>query len=152
MGYRKPIALTGPWGRAHRPPMSIREVSPGQAAKELAADPSAVYLDVRTPEEFDAGHPAGARNVPVLVLDPATHRPRPNDAFLDVVQRHLPPATRLLVGCQSGMRSQRACEMLGEAGYTDLANVRGGFGGSDDTQGWRDSGLPVETGSAGRLT
>jgi rhodanese-related sulfurtransferase len=151
MGYRKPIALTGPCDRAHRPPMSIRQVSPGQAAQELAADPSAVYLDVRTPEEFDAGHPAGARNVPVLVFDPATRRPRPNDAFLDVVQRHLPPATRLLVGCQSGMRSQRACEMLGEAGYTDLANVRGGFGGSDDTQGWRDSGLPVETGSAGRL-
>jgi hypothetical protein len=50
------------------------------------------------------------------------------------------------------MRSQRACEMLDDAGYTDLANVCGGFGGSDDTQGWKDSGLPVETGAAGRLT
>src|SRR5262245_16289006 len=152
MGYRKPIALTGPCDRAHRPPMSIRQVSPGQAAKELAADPSAVYLDVRTSEEFDAGHPAGARNVPVLVMDPTTRRPRPNDAFLGVVQRHLPPATRLLVGCQSGMRSQRAGGVLGDAGYTDLANVLVGLGGADDTQGWRDSGLPVETGSAGRLS
>ena len=43
-----------------------------------------------------------------------------------------------------------------DAGYTDLANVRGGFGGSHDPSeppvaGWRDSGLPVETGPTGRL-
>ena len=131
--------------------MAIRQVTPAEAARELAATPSAVYLDVRTPEEFDAGHPAGARNVPVLLLDPATRRPRPNPEFLAVVQRHLASATPLLVGCQSGMRSQRACEMLAEASYTDLANVRGGFGGSEDTAGWKESGLPVESGAAGRL-
>jgi rhodanese-related sulfurtransferase len=132
--------------------MSIRQVTPAEAARELVATPSAVYLDVRTHEEFDAGHPAGARNVPVLVFDPATRRPRPNTEFLDIVQRHLTPATTLLVGCQSGMRSQHACELLADAGYTDLANVRGGFGGSDDAAGWKESGLPVETGASGRLS
>ena len=136
--------------------MDIRQIAPGDAARELAADPAAVYLDVRTPEEFDAGHPAGARNVAVFLLDPGTRRPRPNPGFLAVVQRHFPPATRLLVGCQSGMRSQRACELLADAGYTQLANVSGGFGGAHDASGtpvagWRDSGLPVETGAAGRL-
>jgi rhodanese-related sulfurtransferase len=131
--------------------MPIRQVIPAEAARELAGEPSAVYLDVRTPEEFDAGHPAGARNVPVLFFDPATRRPRPNADFVAVVQRHLAPGTKLLVGCQSGMRSQRACELLDEAGYTDLANVWGGFGGADDTPGWKDGGLPVETGGVGRL-
>lgn len=131
--------------------MAIRQVVPAEAACELTAEPSAVYLDVRTPEEFDAGHPAGARNVAVFFFDPATGRPRPNPDFLAIVQRHLPPTTTLLVGCQSGMRSQRACELLADAGYTDLANVQGGFGGTDDTAGWKDSGLPVETGGAGRL-
>ncbi len=131
--------------------MSIRQVTPAEAARQLQAEPSALYLDVRTPEEFDAGHPAGARNVPVMLFDPATRRPRPNADFLPVVQRHLAPGATLLVGCQSGMRSQRACELLAEAGYTDLANVRGGFGGSEDTPGWKDSGLAVETGPAGRL-
>jgi len=131
--------------------MAIRQVTPPEAARELAATPHAVYLDVRTVEEFDAGHPAGARNVPVLVLDPATRRPRPNPEFLAVVQRHLPPATPLLVGCQSGMRSQHACELLADAGYSDLANVRGGFGGSDSAAGWKESGLPVESGATGRL-
>jgi rhodanese-related sulfurtransferase len=132
--------------------MPIRHVIPAEAARELAADATAVYLDVRTAEEFDAGHPAGARNVPVLVLDVATRRPRPNPDFVAVVQRHLAPGVRLLVGCQSGMRSQRACELLADAGYTDLANVRGGFGGSNDAPGWQESGLPVETGPGGRLT
>lgn len=131
--------------------MPIRQVTPVEAARELAGSASAVYLDVRTPEEFDAGHPAGARNVPVFLFDPATRRPRPNPEFLAVVQRHLPPPTTLLVGCQSGMRSQRACELLADAGYADLANVRGGFGGSDDSPGWAESRLPVGTGGAGRL-
>jgi rhodanese-related sulfurtransferase len=130
--------------------MDIRQVTPAEAARALSNDPTAVYLDVRTTEEFEAGHPAGARNVPVFLFD-ASGRPRPNPEFMGVVQRHLAPATALLVGCRSGMRSQRACELLAEAGYTDLANVRGGFGGSDDTPGWAESGLPVETGGAGGL-
>ena len=119
--------------------MAWRSVRSRRARRRASSrpTPSAVYLDVRTPEEFDAGHPAGARNVAVFLLDPGTRRPRPNPGFLAVVQRHLPPATRLLVGCQSGMRSQRACELLADAGYTDLANVRGGFGGAgpSDTPG-----------------
>src|SRR5215831_19003949 len=129
--------------------MASRQVTPAEAARELAATARAVYLDVRTVEEFDAGHPAGARNVPVLVRDPATGRPRPNPEFLAVVQRHLPPTTPLLVGCQSGMRSQHACELLADAGYTNLANVRGGFVGSEDAAGWKESGLPVESGAPG---
>ena len=131
--------------------MAIRQVIPAEAARELAATPSTVYLDVRTVEEFDAGHPAGARNVPVFVRDPATGRPRPNAEFVAIVQRHLAPATRLLVGCQSGMRSQHACELLADAGYTDLANVLGGFGGSEEAAGWKESGLPVDSGATGRL-
>ena len=36
---------------------------------------------------------------------------------LATVERHLPRTTKLLLGCQSGMRSQRACELLSEAGF-----------------------------------
>ena len=49
----------------------------------------------------------------------------------------------------AGGRSQRACEIMEEAGYSDLTNVRGGFGGARDASGkvvapgWRDAGLPV---------
>ncbi len=131
--------------------MPIRQLTPPEAQALLAADPAAVYLDVRTAGEYDAGHPAGARNVAVMQLDPASGRPAPNADFVAIVGRHLPPSTRLVVGCQAGGRSQRACELLAAAGWTDLANVQGGFGGAPGVPGWRDAGLPVDTGPGGRL-
>ena len=136
--------------------MAIGEMSPAQAHEVLTADPGARYLDVRTDQEFEAGHPAGALHVPVIVVDPATRQPRPNPDFVAAVAALVPSTTKLLVGCQSGPRSERACELLAAAGYTDLTNVQGGFGGARDglgrvvVPGWRDAGLPVETGPAKR--
>ena len=126
--------------------MNVPQTTPTQAFATLQAHPDAVYLDVRTEPEFAAGHPAGARNVPVLFVDPATRRPNPNPDFVAVVERNFPKSTKLLVGCQSGARSQHACELLLQAGFTDVANVQGSFGGSIDVPGWRDAGLPVGTG------
>ena len=53
-------------------------------------------------------------------------------------------------GCQVGMRSQMAAELMARAGYSKLVNVQGGFGGTVENgvlvvAGWRDSNLPVET-------
>jgi rhodanese-related sulfurtransferase len=130
--------------------MEIRQTTPPDAYETLQRDPNAVYLDVRTPEEFAAGHPAGAVNVPLLFFRAGTSTPNPD--FVPAVQRLIPPAKALLVGCQAGGRSQRGAELLVAAGYTDVSNVRGGFGGArDDTgriviPGWREAGLPVETG------
>jgi rhodanese-related sulfurtransferase len=132
--------------------MEIGQATPTEAHETLKTNPEAVYLDVRTAEEFEAGHPAGARNVPVVLLDPATGQPRQNPEFAAAVGRVVSRTAKLLVGCQSGPRSQRACELLAEAGFTDLTNVRGGFGGARDgmgrvvVPGWCDAGLPVETG------
>jgi rhodanese-related sulfurtransferase len=136
--------------------MDIPQTTPPDAWRTLQEQPDAVYLDVRTQGEFDAGHPAGARNVPVLVLDPVTQQPRPNPDFVATVERELPRATKLLVGCQAGGRSQHACELLAAAGWRDVTNVRGGFGGARDqggrvvVPGWEAAGLPVETGPARR--
>jgi len=132
--------------------MEMRETTPPEAYEALQADSAAVYLDVRTEGEFEAGHPAGARNVPVVFFDPATRQPTPNADFVATVERTIPRTAKLLVGCQSGGRSARACELLARAGFTDLTNVRGGFGGARDQSGrvvvpgWREAGLPVETG------
>jgi rhodanese-related sulfurtransferase len=132
--------------------MTYRTITPPEAYDALANEVEAVYLDVRTPEEFEAGHPAGARNVPVLLLDAATRQATPNPDFVATVERHFPPATILLVGCQSGVRSRRACDLLAQAGYRDVRNVDGGFGGARDQSGrvlvpgWRDAALPIETG------
>ena len=58
-----------------------------------------------------------------------------NGEFLEVVAKTVPHGKKLVVGCLSGGRSQRACELLEAAGYADLTNVRGGFGGARDAAG-----------------
>ena len=132
--------------------MNPERIDVRQAHELMDKEKDAVYLDVRTEAEFEAGHPAGARNVPVVFFDEAAGKPVPNPDFLAVVERNLPRTTKLVIGCQAGGRSQHACEILAAAGYRDVANVRGGFGGARDQSGrvvvpgWRDAGLPVEQG------
>lgn len=130
--------------------MAIRQVEPPQAHEILSSGRGAVYLDVRTEAEFAQGHPAGAINIPVVFIK-GPGQLEVNPEFLEVSAKVLPGDATLVVGCQSGGRSQRACELLQEAGYTDLINVRGGFGGARDAsgqivvRGWRDAGLPVSS-------
>jgi rhodanese-related sulfurtransferase len=127
--------------------MAIKQVEPSEAHKVLSENPEAIYLDVRTEEEFAKGHPADAINVPVVFLLPG--RPQPNPDFVAVVKKVLAPNRKLVVGCLAGGRSQRACELLEEEGYMDLTNVLGGFGGQRNAtgeivvKGWKDAGLPV---------
>jgi rhodanese-related sulfurtransferase len=128
--------------------MAINQLEPPQAYETLKSNPDAIYLDVRTEGEFAQGHPAGAINVPVVFIK-GPGQMEVNADFLAVTEKTLPKGKKLVVGCLSGGRSQRACEMLEGAGYADLTNVRGGFGGARDASGqvivtgWRDAGLPV---------
>ncbi len=130
--------------------MPINQVEPPQAHEILKSSPDAIYLDVRTEPEFALGHPDGAINVPVVFIK-GPGQMELNGEFVDVVAKTLPREKKLVVGCLAGGRSQRACELLEAAGYTDLTNVRGGFGGARDASGqvvvagWRDAGLPVST-------
>jgi rhodanese-related sulfurtransferase len=128
--------------------MPINQAEPTQAHETLKRHPDGVYLDVRTEQEFAQGHPAGAINIPVVFIK-GPGQMEVNPDFVTVAEEALPKGKKLVVGCMAGGRSQRACEMLEQAGYTDLTNVRGGFGGARDQSGqvtvtgWRDVGLPV---------
>jgi rhodanese-related sulfurtransferase len=130
--------------------MPIKQAEPPQAHEILKSNPDAIYLDVRTEAEFAQGHPAGAINVPVVFIK-GPGQMELNGEFVDVVGKLLPHEKKLVVGCLAGGRSQRACELLEAAGYSDLTNVRGGFGGARDASGqvvvtgWREAGLPVST-------
>ncbi len=127
----------------------IRQVTPLDAKRILDTTPNAVYLDVRTEAEFAAGHPEGAINVPAFFK--GFLGMKLNEEFLAVVEQCLPRERPILCGCAAGGRSLKAAEMLVAAGYRDVANVQGGFGGARDAagnvvaQGWRDAGLPVST-------
>lgn len=56
---------------------AVREVSATEA-RELASSGAYQYLDVRTPEEFAAGHPPGAINIPFMFSAGGGMSPNPN--------------------------------------------------------------------------
>jgi rhodanese-related sulfurtransferase len=124
---------------------TIRHITVQQAQQQQAS--GATYLDVRSVPEFQQGHPEGAFNIPLLHLDPQTRQMRPNPEFVSVVKGSFPLDATLVIGCQMGGRSQQACEVLSNAGFQDVANVLGGYGGAPQMGhlGWVQAGLPVET-------
>ena len=129
--------------------MVIQQVTPDEAHKLLSEGYR--YIDVRTEGEFANGHPATAVNIPVAVPDPATRQMVMNPDFLSVVEAHFAKDASIVVGCQAGGRSQRAAELLTQAGYSRVVNMQGGFGGARDqtghmvVAGWKERGLPVCT-------
>lgn len=127
--------------------MPIQQIVPNQAKKILDEDQDALYLDVRSTPEFAKGHAAGAINIPLMHYNPSTGTMTPNPDFSKVVETILPKDKKLVVGCQMGGRSQKACERMQQLGYQDLSNIRGGFGGAPDQPGWSQLGLPVTTDS-----
>jgi rhodanese-related sulfurtransferase len=126
--------------------MSVKRVSP-EEAKALMDHEGYVYLDVRSIPEFEAGHPAGAFNIPIAHMTPAGMRP--NAGFLAEVAAAFPKDTKLVVGCKMGGRSLRAAQVLIQSGYQQVVDQRAGFDGARNSfgqlqePGWRRIGLDV---------
>jgi rhodanese-related sulfurtransferase len=121
------------------------------AAKSLLDSPEGwVHIDVRTPEEFQAGHAAGAYNIPYAMRD-RSGRMTPNEDFTAVVEKHFAKDAKLVLACASGVRSVYSCQLLEGAGYTSLVNMQCGFsgtrgmGGEIVEPGWQACGFPCET-------
>jgi rhodanese-related sulfurtransferase len=127
----------------------VKRVLPAEAADLVKQ--GWTYLDVRSIPEFDQGHPVKATNIPLLHFEGG--RMLPNSSFQRVVEATFPKDTKLVVGCKSGGRSLQASGLLTAAGYTEIVDMRGGFGGERDAlgrvacAGWADEGLPVATGA-----
>jgi rhodanese-related sulfurtransferase len=123
----------------------IERISPEQADARMRD--GWIYLDVRSVPEFEAGHPAGAYNVPLLHMGSAGMEPNPE--FLRVVTANFPKDAKIVVGCKAGGRSLRAAETLAASGYTNIVDQRAGWGGARDSfgqlteRGWEAAGLPT---------
>jgi rhodanese-related sulfurtransferase len=128
----------------------MKEVNAQEAYDLMQSDPEYIYLDVRSVPEFEAGHPPGAINIPLLHFTPGAGM-SPNQEFISVVEAALPKDAKLVIGCKSGGRSARACDVMSQMGYTNVANVRGGFVGAMDNfgrvtePGWSMRNLPTCT-------
>jgi hydroxyacylglutathione hydrolase len=101
----------------------LETISVHDLAGRLTDSEKPFVLDVRTEQEWDAGHVAGAHHVHGGLLQ---------ERFGEV-PRDCPVA----VICGSGYRGSIAASFLKREGYADVANVLGGM------SAWKNAGLPV---------
>ncbi|KAF8410351.1 hypothetical protein HHK36_002879 [Tetracentron sinense] len=94
------------------------------------------YLDVRTPEEFSAGHASGAINIPYMFRAGAGMTKNLN--FVEEVSSYFGKDDEIIVGCQSGKRSLMAATDLLSAGFAGITDIAGGY------SAWTQIGLPTE--------
>lgn len=94
------------------------------------------YLDVRTPEEFSAGHASGAVNIPYMYKVGTGMSKNPE--FVEEVSSHFRKYDEIIVGCQLGKRSMMAATDLVAAGFTGITDIAGGYAS------WTRNGLPTE--------
>ncbi|MEO6121284.1 MAG: rhodanese-like domain-containing protein [Acidimicrobiales bacterium] len=102
-------------------PGNVPEVTPADAHQR---EPEAVLLDVREPDEWEAGHAPGALHMAL--------------GTLGLEYGRLPEDAPILCVCRGGGRSEKAATALRSAGY-DASNVVGGM------KSWQAGGLPVVT-------
>ena len=125
--------------------MAVKRISPDEA-RDLVDTQGYSYVDVRSVPEFEAGHPTGAYNVPLLHMGPGGMSPNPD--FMSVVQKAFPADGKLVLGCKAGGRSLKAAEMMQSAGFTSIVDQRAGFEGGPAGPGWRPRGLPTSAEAA----
>ncbi|HEY8743455.1 MAG TPA: rhodanese-like domain-containing protein, partial [Chloroflexota bacterium] len=102
------------------PQLAVREVDIRRQ------QPGVQVLDVRLDSEWEAGHIAGARHLPL-----GSNMPGQLDDL------HLDPTRPLIAVCGSGYRSSIASSLLQQRGYQEIWNTLGGM------TAWQEAGLPT---------
>lgn len=112
------------WPLLSRGAGGAADVSPNEAVL-LMNRSNAIVLDVRDDAEFSAGHITDARHIPLAKL---AERIKELEKFKD---------KPILVHCQGGVRSTKACDILRKNEFTKLHNLQGGL------NAWIAAKLPV---------
>lgn len=115
-------------GSSTTPGQIIKDVNPQKAntlIQENAADPNFVILDVRTPQEYAAGHIAKSVNLDFYRGD--------FEAELDKLDKN----KVYLVYCRSDNRSGQAADIMRKLGFTEVYDMDGGI------MDWEAEGLPT---------
>ena len=103
---------------------STTEYTPQQFAATADKD-KFILLDVRTPDEWNAGH-----------LKDAVHFDWYADDFKERVAK-LDKSKPVLVYCAAGGRSGKAQDVMQDLGFKRVVNLEGGY------NAWTAAGLPV---------
>lgn len=115
-----------PPAAAQAPAFSGQHIAAAEFAA-AAAEPGVMIVDVRTPEEFAAGHLAGAVNANVESMD-----------FPGLISA-LDPTGDYAVYCRSGNRSRVAINAMASWGYENTVGLEGGI------TAWVSAGYGVTT-------
>jgi rhodanese-related sulfurtransferase len=113
-------ALAYEWSRARGGGLSV---GPTEAVQLM--NQGALVLDVRSRDQYDAGHVIDARNVPSA------------DLSLSVETLKKYREKPVLTCCETGMTASAAARTLREQGFSKVASLRGGL------QAWRAENLPL---------
>jgi rhodanese-related sulfurtransferase len=105
----------------------VHSISGDDLARRIAAGSSPLVLDVRTPEEYAAGHIPGARNIP---YDQLAAR---------LSELGVGHSDEIVVHCEGGKRAANAERTLADAGYTNVRDLQGHM------RGWQQAGRPIES-------
>lgn len=109
---------------SHNSAGSYRQISMEQAVLLMEREIGYIILDVRTPQEFAAGHIPNAINIPNETIGASEISALPDKDQL------------IFVYCRSGRRSKEAAQKLVSLGYTSIVE----FGGILDWTGETVSG------------
>lgn len=99
--------------------------APGAFELTQESGQEVVILDIRTPDEFDAGHIEGS-----IMIDFYSPDFR---AQLDTLDKEV----EYLVYCRSGNRSSQAMPIFQDLGFTSVSELEGGV------ITWAEAGLPL---------
>ena len=120
------LAISGGLVLASLPAVGVQAADAAQATQAGDVAPAArmaptdaqvtqsIWIDVRTPKEFDGGHLEGAHNVPVEQIAGQISALVPNKD------------TPVMLYCRSGRRAEQARKLLLQQGYTHVEN-KGGY-------------------------
>ncbi len=106
-------------------PATVRQTDAAGLKSAMDAHEVRLLIDVRSPEEYAAGHVPGAVLIPLPDLQGRLAEITPHKD------------EEVFVICEVGGRSARASALLASEGFRPV-NVDGG------TRAWREAGLPVE--------
>lgn len=102
------VVLTGCLGS------SYTNIDASELDQYMVDNPDAVYIDVRTPEEFNADNIEGFINIDSKIA-------------ADKIVNDYSKDDQIVLICNSGNRSSSVAQQLVSAGFTNVVNVEGGM-------------------------
>ena len=123
------LLLFAATGTAIAQDVAVKEtatIAADELMSRIEAETAPTILDVRTPQEFAAGHVPGAINIPHTELEKRYS------------ELELEGSDELVVYCQSGRRAAIAEAALGDLGFTNVRDLEGHIAA------WKEAERPLE--------